>query len=173
MTEVKLEHRELALAAWHRSNDPAGADFGPELFAQALADIEDETEARVRRELAELPDPLDVLGYGNGLEVCEQQEGWAVMTGINGEEFRPVALFFDKKRAEQYCELEVGDGCGGFENVAFDACASEAVIVRDRIIVANDYTIDDCKALRERVAIALTPLTSLPETAGEKEDSNG
>jgi protein-disulfide isomerase-like protein with CxxC motif len=47
---IKPEHRELALETWRRSNDPAGADFGPELFAQALADLEATVESRVRLE---------------------------------------------------------------------------------------------------------------------------
>jgi hypothetical protein len=40
MTEVTKGHRVIALDAWERSNDPAGSDFGPELFAQTLANIE-------------------------------------------------------------------------------------------------------------------------------------
>ncbi len=170
MAEVKREHRLLVLVAfagdinnsladelrWLDSGESVSAATDRlERVAQATADLEATVEARVRAELAELPDPLDVLGYEQGLEVCERQEGWVVITGVDGEDFHPVALFFDKERAEQYCKLEVDDGCGGTENVAFDACASEAVIVRDRIIVANDYTINDCKELRARVDAAL------------------
>jgi hypothetical protein len=47
---VKREHREIADRCWRQSNDPAGEDFGPELFAQAIADLEQATEARVRAE---------------------------------------------------------------------------------------------------------------------------
>ena len=48
--EVKREHRELAAAAWYASNDPSDSNFGPEVIAQALADLEASVEARVRRE---------------------------------------------------------------------------------------------------------------------------
>lgn len=110
-------------------------------------------------------DPLGVLGYDNGLEVCEKQDGYVVVTGKEGDEFHPVAFFFDQKRAEQYCELEVDDGCGGTESVAFDACATEASVVAGRIVCANDYTLDDHAKLRARIA------ESMPAPSAEGAES--
>lgn len=86
--------------------------------------------------------PIDSLGYNEGVEVCPGTDGCVVITGKEGDEFHPVAFFFSRERAEQYCELEVDDKCGGTENVAFGACAIEAVITRNRIVCANDYTLD-------------------------------
>lgn len=110
-------------------------------------------------------DPLDVLGYEQGLEVCERQEGWLVITGKEGEDFNPAALFFNKERAEQYCELKADDGDGNVEHVAFDACAVEAILYRNRIVTANDYTIEGCAALRAHTEEAMSELEAAPPVA--------
>lgn len=121
------------------------------------------SQRRVSEE-GEAADPYDVIRCERGLEVCEQQQGWVVITGKEGEEFHPVALFFDRGRAEQYCELEYDDGAGEMEPVAFDSCAMEAVIVRDRIVCANDYTLDTFDKLRARIKDALAAADStLPQ----------
>jgi hypothetical protein len=103
-------------------------------------------------------DPIDVLGYEQGLEVCEQQKGWLVITGKEGDTFNPRAFFFSQEAAEQYCALEVDDGLGGKESVAFDACAVEAVIYGDRIIAANDFTIEGHQQLLEHVMASMPPV---------------
>ena len=121
-------------------------------IAKALADA----ELRGAEGNAGASDPLDVLGYEDGVEVCEQQKGWLVVTGIDGESFNPAALFFDRGRAEQYCQLEHDGGTGEMEPVAFDPAVVEAVIIGDRIVCANDYTLDH-DSLRALVEAKLLP----------------
>jgi len=99
---------------------------------------------------------IEDIGYAEGVEVCPKVDGWVVITGKEGEDFHPVAFFFDKARAEQYCDLTYDDGDGNIEPVAFDACALEAVVIRDRIVCSNDFTIDSPEKLREHVERALT-----------------
>lgn len=98
---------------------------------------------------------IDDLGYAEGVEICPKQDGWVVITGKEGEDFRPVAFFFDRERAEQYCDLEFTDVDGNVEPVAFDACALEAVVIRDRIVCSNDFTIDTHAKLRSHIERAL------------------
>lgn len=40
MAKVEQRHREKADQVWRESNDPASSDFGPELMAHALAEVE-------------------------------------------------------------------------------------------------------------------------------------
>jgi len=168
--KVERKHRQLAADAqldkrhqgpflnWIETGYHAiayGGNVLPlERTAQAIADAEARgSQARPVEagKVRELADPLDACGYDQGLEVCEKRDGWLVITGKEGEDFRPVAFFFNRERADQYCELEIDDGCGGKEHVAFDACALEASIARDRIVCANDFDLDTHEKLRARV----------------------
>lgn len=75
MAEVTLGHRAIALDTWKRSNDPASADFGPELLAQALADLE-------------------AAAYQRGLEAgrSEGAEPWELLAEWGNQRGRSVSV---------------------------------------------------------------------------------
>lgn len=155
------KHREEAVRIWLGNgwgyDHPSVRDWGPAFVA---GEHDNPLLERIAEGLAAATAPtaepnIDDFHSEKGFEVCTETKGWLVATGINGESFNPAAFFFDEKRAQQYCELEVDDGCGGTENVAFDACAQEAIITRGRIVVSNDYTIESHEQLLARVDQAL------------------
>ena len=171
--EVKREHRELAVVAryphagvpapesWaHQWVEGKFTGFGADedclnAIAQALADLEATVEARVRRELTEDAWAVGVL------------DAWADAYGTQwhcGQSIRGTGFFV--------CRLQA-DGADPTRPKDFIANSAAAA----RWCAANDLAHWDNRFPRSprevAAAHALTPSISLPETAGEKEDSNG
>ncbi len=89
--------------------------------------------------------------YDFGLEQVSDINGWAIVTGKEGEDPHIAAFFDQKERALAAVWQQDEEG----EDLYFDACVELAVLTSDMgVLVANDVDLTTHEQLRERIAEA-------------------
>lgn len=77
-------------------------------------------------------------------------DGWAVFTGIEGEDPTFRAFFVDEDTARKCAVLRDPDLSE--EELFFEPCVSVAVVTERGIVASNDYEIDTHEKLRAKLA---------------------
>ena len=89
--------------------------------------------------------------YRFGLEQTSDVDGWAIVTGKEGEDPTIAAFFAGHEQAMTAVWLQDTEG----EDLYFDASVELAVLTSDMgIIVANDFELTTHALLRKRIAEA-------------------
>jgi len=89
--------------------------------------------------------------YKHGLEPTTDVDGWSVFSEAEGDDPKFVAFFVLKEQAEAFLTLRHQEDTE--TPLVFEPAVELAVATEDYgIVTANDYTIDNHKQLRDRIA---------------------
>jgi hypothetical protein len=97
----------------------------------------------------------DIDWYGAGLEL-QDEDGWALYCGCDGEQGDFVGFFPNKETAESVAGLRDAEGEPCFP----ESQVVHAILTPLGIVAANDFTIGTHKQLRRAFAKATEPPTS-------------